>query len=220
MTVMVIVVTIVAIIVVLKVLEEPTTIKLTVTPVPITTETKVVEVNIEPQINRNGIPTEVLMAPEVQIKLRDEPGTVNARRAAEILDKYVLKSGETFSYNTVVAPRTEANGFVYGSMPITINGKEEITEVVSSGVCRLVVGLATAVKRVGLKQIEITPHEYTPYYFATNPDQHLIDATVYMDGNIDNKFKNNKDHDIRIKCNVDKNCVLHVSFYKLIYPNN
>jgi vancomycin resistance protein YoaR len=191
------------------------------TPDPEPVQVPVVEVKTPtPTINRTGTPREILMAPEVQIKLKEEPGTVNARRAAEILNGYVLKSGEIFSYNTVVAPRTEANGFVYGGMPVKIDGVETIVSTLASGACRVVVGVATEVKRTGLEQLLITPHEYTPYYFAANPDQHLVDATVYTDGGVDYTFRNNKDFDIRIRCSVDKEPVLHVSFYKLIYPNN
>lgn len=224
MAVMVIVVAIVAIIVVLKISEGPTT-KLTLTPIPITTETKVVEVKTEPQINRNGIPIEVLMAPEVQIKLRDEPGTTNAKRAAEIANGTVLQPGDIFSYNKIVGERTKERGFITGSLPMKDkNGDTIYVDSVGSGVCRLSVALATTVSRTGLKQIEKTPHEFVPYYFETNKDQRLVDATVYW-GNgpeplIDNKFQNNKNFDIKIKCDVSSESILHVSFWKLIYPNN
>lgn len=162
-----------------------------------------------------GQPIKVELISSVDINLKNEPGTVNARVAAKIVDGYVLEPGKIFSFNQKVGERTPDKGFVVGSLPITQDGKEVLIDSVGSGVCRLSVGLATVTEEAGLKQIEITPHEYTPYYFSTNPG--LVDATVYWDANIDNKFKNNKDYDIRINCNVDTNSVLHVTYSKLTY---
>jgi len=168
------------------------------------------------------IPKLELMAPTVTIKLRNEPGTVNARRAAQIVNETILKPGEIFSYNKIVGERTLEKGFVVGSLPIKdVDGTIKNIKSVGSGICRLSVGLATAAKKNNLQQIEITRHEFTPYYFETNKDQNLVDATIYW-GNgteplIDNKFKNNKNFDIQIKCDVDSDSILHVSFYKLIY---
>lgn len=175
-----------------------------VTPIPIIVPPK-----------DKGQPTKVELISSVDIKLKNEPGTVNARVAAKFVDGYILEPGKIFSYNQVVGERTLAKGFVTGSLPITQDGKEVLIDSVGSGVCRLSVGIATATKRAGLKQVEITPHEYTPYYFSTNPG--LVDATVYWDANIDNKFQNNTDHDIRINCNVDTNSVLHVTYSNLTY---
>jgi vancomycin resistance protein YoaR len=167
-------------------------------------------------VEKTEIPkTKSELISSVTIQLKNEPGTVNARVAAKIVNGYILKSGEIFSYNKVVGERTTDKGFITGSLPIKkINGEQEIIDSVGSGVCRLSVGLATAAKRAGLKQIEIWPHQYTPSYFnSKNPN--LVDATVYWESNLDNKFKNNKEYDIKIVCDVDKNSALHVSFYKL-----
>lgn len=162
-----------------------------------------------------GQPIKVELISSVDIKLKNEPGTINAQVAAKFIDGYVLEPGKIFSYNKVVGERTLARGFVSGSLPITQDGKEVLIDSVGSGACRTSVLTATLAKEAGLKQIEITRHEYTPYYFFTNPG--LVDATVYWDSGIDNKFQNTKNYDIRINCSVDSNHVLHGTFSKLTY---
>ena len=184
--------------------------KETPTPTPKTTATPAPTVTPKSKVKLELISS-------VSIKLRKEPGTVNAQVAAKIVNGYILKSGKIFSYNGVVGERTLAKGFIVGTLPITDkNGKKVIIKSVGSGVCRLSVGLATAAKRASLKQVEIKAHEFTPYYFYTNKG--LVDATVYWDSKIDNKFQNIKDYDIKIICSVDTKSVLRVSFYKIIYP--
>ena len=161
-----------------------------------------------------SVPANAKLITTVKIALRKEPGTTNAGVAAKIVNGYVLKAGEIFSYNGVVGERTTEKGFVVGTMPITdANGNEVEIRTVGSGVCRLSVGLATAAKEAGLKQIEITRHTYEPWYFKANPESNLVDATVLWP-NTDNKFKNTKTYDILIKCDVT-NYVLHVNFYEL-----
>lgn len=160
-----------------------------------------------------SVPANAELISSAKIVLRKEPGTTNAGVAAKIANGYILKAGETFSYNGVVGERTLEKGFIWGTLPITdANGNEVIIKSVGSGVCRLSVGLATAAKGAGLQQIEITAHQHTPWYFSNNKG--LVDATVYWDGGIDNKFKNNTANDILIQCDVT-NYVLHVNFYKL-----
>lgn len=166
-----------------------------------------------------SVPANAELISSAKIVLRNEPGTTNAKVAAKIVNGYVLKAGETFSYNGVVGERTTARGFINGHLPIKVTDKKTgITTTVDtvqpgSGVCRLSVGLVTAAKNAGLVlSPNNQPHDITPWYFATNPG--LVDATVYWDGNIDSGFTNNKDYDILIQCDVT-NYVLHVNFYKL-----
>ncbi|MEI6237791.1 MAG: VanW family protein [Candidatus Saccharibacteria bacterium] len=161
-----------------------------------------------------SVPANAELISSAKIVLRDEPGTTNAAVAAKIVNGYILRAGETFSYNGVVGERTLEKGFIWGTLPIKdANGNEVIIKSVGSGVCRLSVGLATAAKGAGLRQIEITAHQYIPWYFSNNKG--LVDATVYWDSKIDNKFKNTKDYNILIQCNV-ADYILHVNFYKLV----
>lgn len=151
-----------------------------------------------------------------KINLPNEVGTYNAGVAAKIANGYVLKSGETFSYNKVIGERTLEKGFIDGNMPVPDeNGNPVMQKVTGSGVCRLSVAFATAVKNAGFQQIEITKHTYTPAYFnSSNPG--LVDATVYWP-DTDNKFKNNKPYDVKIKSWLDSSYVLHVEFVRLNY---
>ncbi|MDD2225156.1 MAG: VanW family protein [Candidatus Shapirobacteria bacterium] len=162
------------------------------------------------------IPTDKKEITSTKIQLPNQPGTVNAKVAAKILNRHIVKSGEIFSYNKVVGERTRDKGFIPGTMPETdANGNQIMVTEVGSGVCRVAVWTATQAKKCGLETIEITHHKYTPQYILDNPG--LVDATVYWDSGTDYKFKNTKPYDILIECEVTDGCVLQGSFYQLIY---
>lgn len=153
----------------------------------------------------------------VKIQLQDAPETTNSGIAANIVNGFILKPGETFSYNAVVGERTQDKGYVDGIMPVTgTNGNKENKTTLASGVCRLAVALATTASRAGLELVSIEPHKYTPYYVKLDPS--LIDSTVYWP-NTDSKFRNNKDYSIQIDCGIDQNFALNANFYKLIYSD-
>lgn len=162
------------------------------------------------------IPTDKKVIAFTQIQLPNQPGTVNAKIAAKILNGHIVKSGEIFSYNKVIGERTTDKGFIPGTMPETdANGNQIMVSEVGSGVCRLAVWTATQAKKCGLETVEITHHKYTPQYILDNPG--LVDATVFWDNKIDYKFKNTKPYDILIECEVTDDYVLQGSFYQLIY---
>jgi vancomycin resistance protein YoaR len=166
--------------------------------------------------NQNTVPKEELIA-SFAVKLRAEPGTINAGVAASYLNGYVIKAGDTFSFNDATGERTKEKGYVLGSLPVP-DGKGGYTDTkqYGSGVCRESDLLATLARIAGLQQIEIHKHDVTPWYFSINSG--LADSTVYF-GLLDNKFKNTKNYDIKIKTWLDsKNSVLYGEFYKL--PTN
>ena len=162
------------------------------------------------------IPTDKKEIAFTKIQLPNQPGTINARVAAKILNGHIVKSGKIFSYNETVGERTEAKGFIPGTMPETdANGNQIMVTEIGSGVCRVAVWTATQAKKCGLETIEITHHRYTPQYILDNPG--LVDATVFWDNKIDYKFKNTKPYDILIQCELTDDCVLQGYFYQLIY---
>ena len=161
-------------------------------------------------------PTDKKVIVFTQIQLPNQPGTVNAKVAAKILNGHIVKSGEIFSYNKAIGERTTDKGFISGTMPETdANGNQIMVSEVGSGVCRLAVWTATQAKKCGLETVEIIHHKYTPQYILDNPG--LVDATVFWDNGTDYKFKNTKPYDILIECEVTDSCVLQGYFYQLIY---
>lgn len=161
-------------------------------------------------------PTDKKVIVFTEIQLPNQPGTVNAKVAAKILNGHIVKSGEIFSYNKAIGERTTDKGFISGTMPETdANGNQIMVSEVGSGVCRLAVWTATQAKKCGLETVEITHHKYTPQYILDNPG--LVDATVFWDNGTDYKFKNTKPYDILIECEVTDSCVLQGYFYQLIY---
>ena len=162
------------------------------------------------------IPTGKKEIASTQIQLPNQPGTVNAKVAAKILNGHIVKSGEIFSYNKAIGERTTDRDFIPGTMPETdANGNQIMVTEVGSGVCRVAVWTATQAKKCDLETIEITHHKYTPQYILDNPG--LVDATVFWDNGTDYKFKNTKPYDILIECEVTEGCVLQGCFYQLIY---
>lgn len=152
---------------------------------------------------------------------RDE-GTYNAGVAAMILNGHIVKSGETFSFNQAVGERTPDKGFHKAWLPYyDKNGNLAWMYDYGTGICRISDVIETVRQLAGLKWVETHPHNITPAYFAYNPG--LADATIFWDGGIDNKFQNDKNHDIKIKSWVyskdgDHNYLyLYVEFDKVTY---
>ena len=121
----------------------------------------------------------------------------NIRRSLELINGYILNPGSSFSFNTVVGERTEANGFypaieyAYGEHVMGIGG----------GVCQASTTVYQAAVCAGLV---ITKRE--PHSDAVNYTEYGKDATVYWLGKrkIDLVFKNNTDDPIYIVASVQK----------------
>lgn len=80
----------------------------------------------------------------------------NIGRAAEIVDGYVLKPGETFSLNDTVGERTAENGFVKGF--VISNGifKEDL----GGGVSQMATTTFNAAFFAGMTDVEHKPHSF------------------------------------------------------------
>lgn len=117
---------------------------------------------------------------------------INLGRAAELVDGYLLKPGETFSLNDTVGERTAENGFAKGI--IISNGiyKEDY----GGGVSQIATTLFNAMFFAGLEDVEHKPHSF---YIDRYPIGR--EATVAW-GAVDLRFKNNTDHGILIKASV------------------
>ncbi|KQX72423.1 VanW family protein [Aeromicrobium sp. Root472D3] len=118
----------------------------------------------------------------------------NQSRGAELIDGTIVKPGETFSFNDTVGERTEANGFVTGTV---INGGV-FREELGGGVSQVVTTLYNAGFFGGMDDVEHHPHAF---YIDRYPVGR--EATVYY-GSLDLRFKNPTDYGVLIRAYVNK----------------
>ncbi|MCD9197046.1 VanW family protein [Aeromicrobium wangtongii] len=118
----------------------------------------------------------------------------NQGRAAELIDGTIIKPGETFSFNDVVGERTEANGFVTGTV---INGGV-FREELGGGVSQVATTMYNAGFFAGMEDVEHHPHAF---YIDRYPVGR--EATVYF-GSLDLRWKNPTDYGVLIRSYVKK----------------
>lgn len=119
---------------------------------------------------------------------------INQSRAAELIDGVIVKPGETFSFNDTVGERTEAAGFVVGTI---INGGV-FREELGGGVSQVVTTTYNAAFFAGMDDVEHHPHAF---YISRYPVGR--EATVAW-GYLDLKFKNPTKYGVLIKASVKK----------------
>jgi vancomycin resistance protein YoaR len=117
---------------------------------------------------------------------------VNLGRAAEIIDGYVLKPGETFSLNDTVGERTEANGFTEGYV---ISDGILVSDL-GGGVSQMATTLFNGMFFAGLEDVEHKPHSF---YIDRYPIGR--EATVAW-GAVDLRFRNDTPYGVLIDTNV------------------
>ena len=115
---------------------------------------------------------------------------INIGQACRRVDEYVLRPGDTFSFNRVVGPRTYERGFV--AAPTYLGNGTASTE--GGGVCLVSSLIYKAALESGLKIEERTPHSRTISTVLPG-----LDATVWY-GRQDLKFKNETKEPIKIQC--------------------
>ncbi|WP_432363666.1 VanW family protein [Sporosarcina sp. UB5] len=107
----------------------------------------------------------------------------NIELSAEAIDKIIVGSGDHFSFNTVVGPRDEANG--YQPAPEIINKK--LVMGIGGGICQTSSTLFNAVDQLPVKYIERHHHSIDIGYVPKGRD-----ATVSY-GGLDFRFRNATD---------------------------
>ncbi|AWB93042.1 VanW family protein [Aeromicrobium chenweiae] len=118
----------------------------------------------------------------------------NQGRAAELMDGTLIKPGETFSFNDVVGERTEANGFVNGTV---INGGV-FREELGGGVSQVATTMYNAGFFGGMDDVEHHPHAF---YIDRYPVGR--EATVYF-GSLDLRWKNPTKYGVLVRSYVKK----------------
>ncbi|MCL2565566.1 MAG: VanW family protein [Defluviitaleaceae bacterium] len=107
--------------------------------------------------------------------------THNMKLASVAIDNYVLRPGQTFSFNEVVGYAGPQQN--YQKAVIFVDGKEE--KAYGGGICQVSSTLYNAAMEAKLEIVERHPHSKAVGYVEKGKDA----ATSY--GGVDLKFKNN-----------------------------
>jgi vancomycin resistance protein YoaR len=102
--------------------------------------------------------------------------TFNLRLAAAKLDGHVVMPGETFDFNEVVGPRSEANG--YKVAPVIAQG--ELVDGIGGGTCQIAGTLHGAAFFAGLDIVERKPHTRPSFYIKMGMDATVVYPTITM----------------------------------------
>lgn len=129
----------------------------------------------------------------------------NIALATKAINGTVLMPGEVFSFNDTVGERTRAKG--YKEAHVIVNG--EYVDGLGGGICQVSSTLYNAVLLAGLEIVERYHHTYPSSYVPLGQD-----ATVDY-GNLDIRFKNNREYPIYISA-YTKNKQEHFT----IFSNN
>ena len=132
----------------------------------------------------------------------------NIERASALINGTIIEPGHTFSFNNVVGPRTEDNGF-YKAIEYAYNKQ---VEGYGGGVCQVSSTLYWAAVRANLDIVKREQHS-----LEVNYTEFGYDATVNYDGKkIDFIFKNSTDSPIYIITKVMKQPKEDKNHYRVI----
>ena len=134
--------------------------------------------------------------------------STNLEVACEKLNGKVILSGETFSYNQTLGPRTIAAGYKTGKM----YSGGQVVDSIGGGICQISSTLYNSVLMANLEIVERKNHQFVTSYVPAGRD-----ATVAY-GLIDFKFKNTRQYPIRLVASA-KNGIATVSIYGIKEEN-
>jgi vancomycin resistance protein YoaR len=102
--------------------------------------------------------------------------TFNLRLAAAKLDGHVIMPGETFDFNEVVGPRSEANGY----KSATVIAQGELVDGIGGGTCQIAGTLHGAAYFAGLDVVERKPHTRPSFYIKMGMDATVVYPTITL----------------------------------------
>lgn len=156
-----------------------------------TIPTKEVPVNISPDIVNKMT---IIGSYSTTINHIDAGRTNNIRLFLSKLSGHVLMPNETFSCDKTAGSREIADGYTSAAG----FSNNQVVDTVAGGICQGVSTLYNAVLYADLKIVERAPHCMAVTYIEEGRD-----ATI-ASGNIDFKFKNNKNTPVVIQCYVNQ----------------
>jgi vancomycin resistance protein YoaR len=136
---------------------------------------------------------EILSSETVSLRQLNAAQKSNIALAAKNIDGYILAPGQTFSFNKVIGPRTEHQGY---SLSRSYLGPDTMMTY-GGGICLLSSVLYKNAIELGLLINERTAHTRTTLCIPAG-----YDATVWY-GQHDLKFTNNKNIPLKIGAMVD-----------------
>lgn len=160
---------------------------------------------IEPELTKEAIESTLfqdVLATYKAYQSSSANRSTNLRLACAAINGYIIKPGETFSFNGVVGKRTEEKG--YKPAGAYFNG--ETVDEVGGGICQVSSSLYYCALLADLEIVSRTCHMYPSSYVPIG-----LDATVSW-GYLDFKFKNDTPYPIRIEATGGKGTVT-VTFY-------
>lgn len=117
----------------------------------------------------------------------------NIKLAGEAVNGVIINPGEEFSFTQTLGVTDKERG--YQKAPVIMGN--QLTEDYGGGVCQVSTTLYNAVLLAGVEVLERHSHVRPVDYVEPG-----LDATVAL-GELDFKFKNNKQHPLYISCGVD-----------------
>lgn len=138
----------------------------------------------------------------------DVDRTTNLQIACQKINGKVILSGNTFSYNQTLGPRTTAAGYRNGK----VYEGGEVVDGIGGGICQISSTLYNTVLMANLEIVERRNHQFVPSYLPAGRD-----ATVVY-GATDFRFKNTRKYPIRIRASA-KNGIATVSLFGMKEEN-
>ena len=132
-----------------------------------------------------------------------ENRSTNIGLLADALDGMLVAPGQVWSINAATGPRTPGMG--YKEAPVIVNG--QLSPDIGGGICNVSTTVFNTAFFGGYEIVERYPHDF---YISHYPDGR--DASIYYDGAMDFKFKNDSPYYVLIKTDHTDSSVT-VAFY-------
>lgn len=127
----------------------------------------------------------------------------NISLLADAIDGMLVAPGQIWSINAATGPRTAGMG--YAEAPVIVNG--QLSPDIGGGICNVSTTVFNTAFFGGYEIVERYPHDF---YISHYPDGR--DASIYYDGGMDFKFKNDTPFYVLIKTDHTESSVT-VAFY-------
>jgi len=157
------------------------------------TQSRVDSTIVEMPVNMNERSNRALAHHHTEFNAKEKSRNTNITLAANSINGKVVQPGQVFSFNEAVGPTIESRGYEKGM--IYIDGEK--SEGFGGGVCQVSSTLHVAARDAGMTIIERHDHSLPVGYAKSGEEA----ATSY--GAIDFKFKNDKNHAVVIRSNVE-----------------